>query len=320
MQSDEESAEVTRAVARAGGWAVADARRFVRTAHHVVDKLVTEDYTVIAPPLMIAFPNDPVFERLLFLLKNEDWTLGPGGFDSTEEEWAAALHLPLDIVERYPIVGDAGIMIRVLDLLGQPHTAAEDYYPALLAWLDAFQYRDGSPRRYRVRPAGREAAFESWLEARLGLLQDFGFTVRLADVDADGVGGRQHRLDNRSIPDLICRFTADCAHGRKDDWLVVENKTTAVGSQAFHQLSRYVDLLPSLSGVVVDGEVRGLLIADGTSVNLRRALRERGLGLLSLSEIGYRDYLVREAREEPVFEASDETIPYPESVDIDSTE
>ena len=69
-------------------------------------------------------------------------------------------------------------------------------------------------------------------------------------------------LDRRSIPDLVCWFTEECEEGRAEDWLVIENKATAVGQATLHQLSPYVDLLPArVSGQ--PEQVHGPLLADG---------------------------------------------------------
>ena len=119
------------------------------------------------------------------------------------------------------------------------------------------------------------------------------------------------RVDRRSVPDLVCRFTENCEEGHADDWLVVENKATAVGQAALHQLSRYVDL-PARVGAERE-RVHGLLLADGDSVNLRRGLEEAGLDYLSLTAVGYRDHLrgltgfVRESDPDAT------SIPHPES-------
>ena len=71
-------------------------------------------------------------------------------------------------------------------------------------------------------PAGREDAFESWLEQNLAVLANEGFPVRLVDQDSDLVRGRQHRLTRRLRPDLICRFTEDgnlVVEGRDKDMI-----------------------------------------------------------------------------------------------------
>ena len=69
-------------------------------------------------------------------------------------------------------------------------------------------------------------------------------------------------LDRRSIPDLVRWSTEDCEEGRAEDWLVIENKATAVGQATLHQLSRYVDLLPARVSAQPE-QVHGPLLADG---------------------------------------------------------
>ena len=159
---------------------------------------------------------------------------------------------------------------------------AERWGPVLNVWLDTYQRGDGGVRRYRVTPVGKEADFESWLEDHLSVLKEFGYCVRLADEATDGIRGRQPMIDRRSVPDLLCRFTEDCERGQADDWLVIENKATAVGPAARHQLSRYVDLLPTRIPVE-PAQVHGLLLADGADIDLRRGLEEAGLEYVSLS-------------------------------------
>lgn len=279
-----------------------------------MDKLVTGGFSVLAPPLVIAFDNDPVFERLRFLTRDATWRLGPGGFDGAWDDMSEALHLPLPVFEMYPFVGDIGILVRVMEGLEVADEEADELMVLLEAWLDTFAERRGRRRLYRVAPVGRESTFESWLEGNLSQLAEFGYPIRVADREADGIAGRQARIDRTSIADLVCVFTEDGEGHSAGDWLVVENKVTAVGQAALHQLARYVDLLPS--AVNAEGvRVHGLLIADGASVNLRRGLRERSFGYLSLSQIGYRDV----ARHQPLVlqdegaEGDETAIPYPTS-------
>lgn len=216
-------------------------------------------------------------------------------------------------------MGHAGILVRLLETLQLEDSQAEQLMAMLEAWTDTYGTNDGPGREYRVTPVGTEAAFEDWLESDLGVLKEFGYRVRLADVSADGIAGRQPRINSRNIPDLVCRFLEGNDFAAEGDWLVIENKATYVGQLAMHQLSRYVDLLPTKANVG-SARVHGLLLADGISVNLRRGLLERGFGYLSLSVLGYRDALRRDTSVPRERDADETSVPYPTSRDLANDE
>ena len=73
-----EPAWVIKHVAERAEISESAAADFVDLAHHVVDKLVTEGISVLAPPLLIAFADDPVYERLRFLPVTMPGTWAPG--------------------------------------------------------------------------------------------------------------------------------------------------------------------------------------------------------------------------------------------------
>ena len=224
-----EPAWVVPLVAERTGASEGRVSQLIDAAHHVVDKFVTDDVAVLAPPLVIAFGDDPVFQRLRSLVKEDGFVLGSNGLESPQEEVASSLRLPLELVGKHPFVGHVGVVLEVVGLVGaSPHEwhAAES---VLDAWFELHDVRDSRPLTYLVRPVGKESVFESWLEADLSRLARFGYDVRLAAEPSDGLRGRQPHLDRRSISDLVCRFTEDCDRGRAGDWLVIENKATAVG-------------------------------------------------------------------------------------------
>lgn len=177
-------------------------------------------------------------------------------------------------------------------------------------WIDTYELKRGGVRPYRVRPVGREDAFEGWLIENLDKLSEAGLPVRLATVEVDGIRGRQPQLGRDSRADLVCRFTRDEGTFRRGDWLVVENKATAVGSPVATQLSRYVDWLTHRGG---EGAVHGLLIADGMSVNLGRALKERDHLYVSLAGLGYRDVVRARPSRRRVLAPGPDSIGYPTS-------
>ena len=96
----------------------------------------------------------------------------------------------------------------------------------------------------------------------------------------DGVRGQQHMFVDGRRADLLLRFTADCEKGAADDWLVLENKTTAVGIGALDQLALSVDWLRAECR---PGAVHGMLIADGLSLEVERGLRERSFDYQSMT-------------------------------------
>ena len=104
----------------------------------------------------------------------------------------------------------------------------------------------------------------------------------------DGVRGQQHMYVDGRRADLLLRFTHDCEKGAADDWLVVENKTTAVGIGALDQLALSVDWLRAEAR---PGDVHGMLIADGLSLEVERGLRERSFDYLSMTQLGYRRWV-----------------------------
>jgi RecB family endonuclease NucS len=71
---------------------------------------------------------------------------------------------------------------------------------------------------------------------------------------------------------------------------MIENKTTAVGVRAAEQLLGYVDSVRA-ERAGPGQEVHGLLLADGRTIDLQSMLWRNDIDYLSLSEVGYRDYL-----------------------------
>src|SRR4051794_25306847 len=93
---------VVTQVAKRAGVTAREARRIINAVHQVVDRVVTDDVTVIAPPLLLGWDNNPVFERFVHMLLDKNWEVPPQRADSTPEDLSALLPLPLPVVERYP--------------------------------------------------------------------------------------------------------------------------------------------------------------------------------------------------------------------------
>ena len=248
---------------------------FLESIHHIVDRLVTDDVTVIASPLVLGRPDNPVFERIRLLVKDERWKPPEDVWDAEPSELATALRLPLSQLELYPVYGEVNLLGELLWDLQLSDDDARPYIELLDAWQDSYAASAGGVRRpYRVTPVGRESDFEDWLVDHFDVLRGLGFPVRLATRDTDGLVGRQGHLSRDSRPDLVTRFTEDTNEHREGDWLVIENKATFVGIEAADQLARYVDWLSHRG---LDGDVHGLLIADGRSVHLGSSTDGTGL-------------------------------------------
>ena len=100
---------------------------------------------------------------------------------------------------------------------------------------------------------------------------------------------------------------------------MVQYKTTAVGHNAHDDLATHVDWLRAeLGDRLGDAQVHGLLIADGASLLLERALRERAFGYLSLSAIGYRRWVRSHTRVAVVGDPDATAIAYPATLRLGS--
>jgi hypothetical protein len=283
-----ESDKVINAVIKATGESYEKATKICTVAHEIVDECITDDVSVVAPPLVIGRLGCPVLDRLLLRLGDGQWQL-PESVDVTESELADLLMLPIETVARYPMIGRWGLLARVMDRLMISDQDAEQALKILDAWLAVYgPDAEGKPAPYPVWGLPNRDAFEGWLLARLDLLHKLGYPVRLANQEMDDVRGQQHMFVDGRRADLLMRFTQDCEVAAASDWLVVENKTTAVGIGALDQLALSVDWLRAESR---PGKVHGLLIADGLSLEVERGLRERAFHYLSMTGIGYRKWV-----------------------------
>jgi hypothetical protein len=283
-----ESDKVINAVIKATGESYEKATKICTVAHEIVDECITDDISVVAPPLVIGRLGCPVLDRLLLRLGDGQWQL-PESVDVTESELADLLMLPIETVARYPMIGRWGLLARVMDRLMISDQDAEQALKILDAWLAVYgPDAEGRPAPYPVWGLPNRDAFEGWLLARLDLLHKLGYPVRLANQEMDDVRGQQHMFVDGRRADLLMRFTQDCEVAAASDWLVVENKTTAVGIGALDQLALSVDWLRAESR---PGKVHGLLIADGLSLEVERGLRERAFHYLSMTGIGYRKWV-----------------------------
>lgn len=283
-----ESDKVINAVMKTTGDSYDKVSRLCTVAHETVDECLTDDISVVAPPLVIGRLGCPVLDRLLLRLGDGQWQL-PESVDVTESELAETLVLPIETIARYPMIGRFGLLARCMDRLMIQDADAERSLVILDAWLALYAPdAEGRPSAYQVWGLPNRDTFEGWLLARLDLLHSLGYAVRLANEEMDGVRGQQHMFVDGRRADLVMRFAADCDKGAADDWLVLESKTTAVGIGALDQLAMSVDWLRAESR---PGEVHGMLIADGLSLEVERGLRERRFAYQSMAALGYRRWV-----------------------------
>jgi hypothetical protein len=222
--------------------------------------------------------------------------------------------LPTTTVAQYPLVGRFGLLARCMDRLMIDDADAERYLRILDAWIALFEAgSDGRSASYSVWPLPDRDAFEGWLLARLDVLHKLGYAVRLANEEMDGVRGQRHMYVDGRRADLLLRFTQDCEKGSAEDWLVLENKTTAVGIGALDQLALSVDWLRAESR---PGNVHGMLIADGLSLEVERGLRERSFHYLSMTTIGYRRWVRLHSPLKPEPSRDATTISYPQNLSV----
>lgn len=295
-----------------------DATAFVEVIQEIVEELVTDDVSVIAPPLVIGRFGCPVLDRLMMRLQDPRWAL-PESLDISPGELAEALRLPVDVVEAYPVVGRFGLLAKCLDRLVVSDEDAELYLRLLDTWLGTFAATAAGAREFEVLPTGSREAFRGWLLDRFELLARYGYAARVADQFEDELDGLNHSFDDARRPDLIARITDDGDAVRRGDWLVVQYKTTAVGHNAHDELATHVDWLRAeLGDRLGDAEVHGLLIADGASLLLERALRERAFGYVSLSALGYRHWVRSHTRVAVVGDPDATAIAYPATIQLGS--
>jgi hypothetical protein len=282
-----ETEQIVKYVAQVTGVPLQLATNFITVAHEIVEELITDDVVVVAPPLMVGRVGCPVLDRLLMLMEDPHWTL-PESLDVSNDDLAAALRLPPEVLEAYPVVGRFGLLAKCLDRRAVPDDQAETHLRMLDAWLATYADLGSGPRPFEVLPTGSKEAFRGWLLDRLDLLGRYGYPVSLTDPFDDTIDSKTHVFADGRRPDLVVKVSDDGDVIRKGDWLVISHKVTAVGHTAGDELALHVDWLRAELGT---NDVHGLLIADGASLLVERGLRERGFGYLSLSSLGYRKWI-----------------------------
>lgn len=288
--------------------------------HRVVDGWVTAGTFVLAPPLYLGPPDHPVFRALAEHVRARNGDDLPTAFDYWEDvgnlsKVQALLGIPDFTLDAFPVRGRIDLLTELQGLWKFVQAEREHELARLQRWLGTYGPDvAGARRKYEVAPLGPVGAVEKWLLAAPARLEPFGYAV---SFDA-GVGGRwagpHVRLDDRSTVDLVGRVTRPLGLTCPGDLLVVDLAATAVDQRALDRLMRHVY---TLRRRCTPARVHGLLVADGVDVSTRRALWEQGFDYVSLSELGYRDYLATRPEVSRVLDTAEGALAHPTSLALD---
>src|SRR5262245_45755718 len=93
-----EPPEVVAAVAAEAGVDEGYASSVLRDLHHVIDRLVADDWSILVGPLYLTMRGDPVLERIIKVFTDEDWAGANGYKTAPPEELADYLDVPVEEV------------------------------------------------------------------------------------------------------------------------------------------------------------------------------------------------------------------------------
>lgn len=281
----DEPETVVADAARQAGVEIPYVRSVLRDLHHVIDRLVADDWSVLLGPLYLTMRGDPVLEGILAHFTDDDWA-DPNGYKTAPPEALASdIGVTVEEVLRRPPAFGTKVLQRLADWRQVPLDDDAEWQrldTVVWAWR---RHLGGHGVNYRVSAAGLEKDFDIWLSNNLRALGD-DYPVRVVAT--------QHRFKNNRRLDFLCEFVRDTVVFRAGDLLVIENKANLAGMSALTQLRDYVELVES-EYAGPNQTVAGLLICDGTTVELSCGLHAAGFGYLTLSALGYRDHLYRRA-------------------------
>lgn len=263
------------------------AQEIVQVVRDCIDDELARDHTIAVWPLFVGHNDDHVaraFADHYPEASEAELAAVDVGENETVAEW---LQVPLEVYDRYPLIGYMSLLVKVLDRLeideSTDSRSADQVKDVFDAWLGTF--KDG--RRYRMSHVGLEKDFEDWLVVNLETLRKFGYAVALERRQPVLKGGRR--------PDLVCRFVETSERAATGDWLVIELKTGGGYVGAAEQLHDYVTAVET--ELATPGQrVLGLLITDGASPKTHLRVDEFGLQTLSLATLGYRQERARQER------------------------
>jgi hypothetical protein len=262
--------------------------------HRVVDGWVTAGTFLLAPPLYLGQADHPVFRALSEHVRARHPDDRPNGFSywddvGNPDKLEALLQLPSFTLEAFPVRGRVDLLSEVQRLWGFPHAERARELARLQRWLGSYGPDvSGARRSYDVAPLGLVGSVEKWLLSGPARLEPFGYSLSFNPAEGGRWVGAQVRLDDRTTVDLVGRATRPLGLARAGDLVVVHLAATAVDLPVLDRLMRHVY---TLRRRFTSAWVHGLLVSDGVTVALRRALWEQGFDYVSLSELGYRDYL-----------------------------
>jgi hypothetical protein len=288
--------------------------------HRVVDGWVTAGAFVLAPPLYLGAPDHPVFLALAEHVRARHPDDRPHGFAYWDDVGNQAkveelLQLPAFTLEAFPVRGRMDLLNEMQRLWGFPHSERERELVRIQRWLGTYAPdASGARRSYEVTALGLVGSVEKWLLAAPGRLEPFGYALSFDAVTGGRWVGPHVRLDDRSTVDLVGRVVRPLGVAEPGDLVVVDLASTAVGLPALDRLMRHVYTLRRRYRAA---GVHGLLIADGVTVSLRRALWEQGFDYVSLSELGFRDYLATRPDVTRVLDPTDGAVPHPTPLAVD---
>lgn len=241
-----------------------------------VDELFREGWSILAPPLTLAYVTDRVFDAVLDGLPTATEAQIDALFVGDQAAVAQWLGLPPDDYAARPVASEMIVLARACEVLGTPNGPEIERAVAVLrAWLDTF----AGGRRYAFGSVGLERDLEQWLIEHPETLQELGYAV--------GRVRQQMRLPDGRVPDLV--YDLDGTAGPSAT-LVVELKAVPGSRQAVRQLAGYVSAVRGHQ--VREVPVLGLLVADGFSPGTEEYAREHHVATATLAALGYRAELV----------------------------
>ena len=237
-----DSTQVINHLVRTLGVSAHDATAFVEVIQEIVEEQVTDDVSVIAPPLIVGRFGCPVLDRLMMRLQDPRWSL-PESVDIAPAELADLLRLPVEVVEAYPVVGRFGLLAKC----PRPARGRRRGRRALPADARHLAHDVRRPdRRARLRGAAHRAAARPSAAgcSTASRCSAASATPRASPTSSTTASTAcAHSFDDGHRPDLVARITDDGDLVRRGDWLVVQHKTTAVGHNAHDELATHVDWL-----------------------------------------------------------------------------
>jgi hypothetical protein len=303
-------------------WFVAASRVAERLAdlHRVVDGWVTSGAFFLAPPLYLGQADHPVFRALSEHVRARHRDDRPNDFSYWDDvgiqaKLEALLQLPSFTLEAFPVRGRLDLLSEVQRLWGFPHAERPHELARIQRWLGTYgPDASGARRPYDVAPLGLVSSVEKWLLSAPARLEPFGYPLSFNPAEGGRWVGAQVRLDDRTTVDLVGRATRPSGVVRAGDLVVVKLAATAVDLPV---LDRLMQQVYTLRRRFTSAWVHGLLVADGVTVALRRALWEQGFDYVSLSELGFRDYLTMHPDVSRELDPGDGAVPHPTPLAVD---